>query len=204
MQGLFIFFTEDTYIALKFGIQVYYEIIYVMFNVGYDRVIFDRVMSHGLRKIPVNCTCCIFDMILISIPIIHNVSRSSVTFGTINDFLTGLSAMDLEKSNCYQFVSSQMLQLFAVLTVFIQFTAKKNHMKSLVVRMCKEYSPILYSLKNWYSACGSVLPSGIMVLRNLNLHCKQQQQITNGDQICENECYFMKLLCNIKGCDCNT
>lgn len=61
-------------------------------------------------------------------------------------------------------------------------------MKSLVVRMCKEYSPILYSLKNWHSACGSVLPSGIMVLRNLNLHCKQQQQITNGDQICENEC----------------
>lgn len=53
LHFLFIFFTEDTctYIAIKFGIQVYHENIYVMFNVGYDRVIFDRVVPRGLRKI---------------------------------------------------------------------------------------------------------------------------------------------------------
>lgn len=46
LQFLFIFFTEDTctYIAIKFGIQVYNENIYVMFNVGYDRVIFTCIL----------------------------------------------------------------------------------------------------------------------------------------------------------------
>jgi hypothetical protein len=41
---------------MEFGIQFYHKNILVKFCFGYDQAIFDRVMPHGLRNIPIICS----------------------------------------------------------------------------------------------------------------------------------------------------
>ena len=40
-----LFFAEDNYIAMTFGLQVNHDNIQIMFDIGCDRAIFDRIMA---------------------------------------------------------------------------------------------------------------------------------------------------------------